>query len=286
MNQLLNALLRGIIGLISLFNLRVLYVLSDMLRFFMQYVFAYRKKVIDQNLKKSFPGKSNQELTRYRNCFYKNFCDVIVESIKLVSISKDELLKRCRFQNMDVLNDYFKQNKSVIAVTGHYNNWELGGLALSAITTCKTLGVYKPLSNKSWDSYFIKLRSRLGMELVPMNLTLRKLLAYKNDVTLTVLIADQTPAKDDIVYRTQFLNQDTAVFLGAEKIAKLTGSPVIYFSMQRIKRGYYNVSIDVVTGNPKSEPEHYITQKHIQLLERDITNNPCNWLWSHRRWKY
>lgn len=286
MTKLLNGILRGIIKLISLFNFRFLYLLSDFLRFFLQHVFGYRKKVILTNLKNSFPDKTDKELNGYLNCFYKNFCDVIVESVKMVSISRKAILSRVRFDNLEVLENYFINKQSVIAVCGHYCNWELGGLALSAIAKHKTIGVYKPLSSIDWDIYFTKLRSRFGMELVPMSLTLRKLIIYKKEVTLTTLISDQTPAKDDISFRTHFLNQDTAVFLGAEKIAKLTNSPVIFFTMNRIKRGYYSVHIEPITEHPNEEPEFSITQKHLQILEREIRNNPCNWLWSHRRWKY
>jgi len=252
----------------------------------MRFVLSYRKKIIDENLRKSFPDKSSEELVKIRNAFYKNFCDVVVESIKLVSISKEELIKRCRWVNVEVLDNYFSDKQSLIAVGGHYCNWEMGGLALSVVAKHKTLGVYKPLTDKSWDAYFTGFRSRFGMELVPMNSIVRKLASCKNEVTLTTLIADQTPAKEDIVYRTTFLNQHTPVFLGPEKMAKLTGYPVVYFSIQRIKRGYYSVLVEIITQNPKDEPEFAITKKHLQILERDIKSNPANWLWSHRRWKY
>ncbi|KXK46025.1 MAG: Lauroyl/myristoyl acyltransferase [Bacteroidetes bacterium OLB10] len=278
--------LRGLIYLLSLIDLRILYFLSDIIAFVLKHFIQYRKKIILENLYRSFPEKNENEIEQIAAAFYTNLSDLIVETIKMVSISKSELTRRCRFTNPEILNHYYDSQKSLIAVCGHFNNWELGGLALSAIAPHKVLGIYKPLTSSSWDGYFKKIRSRFGMHLVPMKSTTREVVKHKNLPTITTLIADQTPHRSEINYRTTFLNQDTAVFLGAEKLAKLTGYPVIYFSMHRIRRGYYEITILPVTENPVEETDYVITRKHLSLLENDIRQQPANWLWSHRRWKY
>ncbi|MBS1765100.1 MAG: lysophospholipid acyltransferase family protein [Bacteroidetes bacterium] len=279
-------LLRGLIYLLSLLDLRILYVLSDIIAFMLRHFVQYRKKIILENLYRSFPEKNEKEIELIAGEFYTNLSDVIVETIKLVSISEKELIRRCRFTNPEVLNQYFDSKKSLIAVCGHLNNWELGGQALSVVAPHKVLGVYKPLSDTSWDNYLKKIRSRFRIHLVPMKLITREVVKNKNTPTLTALIVDQTPHRDEINYRTTFLNQDTAVFLGTEKLAKLTGFPVIYFSMHRIRRGFYDITVLPVTEHPGEEPDYAITHKHLALLENDIRQQPPNWLWSHRRWKY
>lgn len=278
--------LRGLIYLLSLIDLRILYFLSDVIAFVLKHFIQYRKKVILENLYRSFPEKNEIEIEQIAAAFYTNLSDIIVETIKMVSISKSELNKRCRFTNMEVLNQYYESQKSVIGVCGHFNNWEFGALALSTVVPHQILGVYKPLTSSSWDDYFKKIRSRFGTHLVPMKSTFREIVKHKNISTLTTLVVDQTPHRNEINYRTTFLNQDTAVFLGTEKLAKLTGYPVIYLSMHRIRRGYYEVTILPVTEHPAEEAEYAITTKHLSLLENDIRQQPSNWLWSHRRWKY
>lgn len=282
----MNLFLRGLIYLLSLCNSRILYFLSDVIAFFLKHFIQYRKKVILENIYRSFPEKNEKEVEEIADDFYTNLSDLIVETIKMVTISGKELIRRCRFTNLEVLNQYYDSQQSLIAVCGHFNNWELGAMALSAVAPHKIIGVYKPLSNHSWDNFFKKVRSRFNTHLVPMRSTRREVIKNKNIPTITALISDQTPHHDEINYRTTFLNQDTAVFLGAEKLAKLTGYPVIYFSMHRIKRGYYDITILSVTEHPREETDYAITQKHLALLENDIRQQPANWLWSHKRWKY
>jgi KDO2-lipid IV(A) lauroyltransferase len=278
--------LKFLIRCIAFLDLRILYLLADVIAFCFKYIFPYRKKVILQNLYNSFPEKNEQEIEEIAKQFYNYFADLIVETIKMSSISKEELLRRCRFTNPEILHSYYEKNRSIIAVCGHFNNWELGALALSVIDKHQMLGVYKPLSNNSWDEYFKTIRSRFGMIPVPMKSILRELIKRKNEPTITALAADQTPHRSEINYRTTFLNQDTAVFLGAEKLCKQTNYPLIYFSMHQIRRGYYDITIIPISDDPKNTAEHELTHKHLRLLENDIHAQPGNWLWSHRRWKY
>ncbi len=277
---------KTVIRCIAFLDIRLLYLLADCIAFILKYIFSYRKKVILENLYRSFPEKSESEIEQIANAFYNHLAYLIVETIKLTSISKSELMQRCRFTNLELLQKYYEKNQSLIAVCGHFNNWELGGLALSAVAPHLTLGIYKPLKQQQWDNYFKQIRSRFRMVPVPMKSTLREIVRHQATPTITTLIADQTPHRGEIVYRTQFLNQDTAVFLGAEKLARQTGYPVIYFSMHRIKRGYYEVTIIPVEEHPAVATEYSITHKHLHLLENDIRTQPSNWLWSHRRWKY
>jgi len=270
---------------ISLLPFPLLYIVSDFFYFLLYHVFQYRKQILYNNLKKSFPDKSDQKIKKLIIAFYKNFGDVIVECIKMLTISKKALLKRCTFKNIDFLNDLYKDNTSVIAVVGHYCNWELGGLSLVLNTKHHVVAIFKDLSNK----YFMKLintnRAKFSTELVVMEQAQRALIKNKDRCTLNIFIADQAPLQVDNCYWMTFLNQDTPVFLGTEKIAKKTNFPVVFLYMQREKRGYYNVEILEVCMDPAKSKENEITEKHTKILEDIIIKKPENWLWTHKRWQ-
>lgn len=263
----------------------MLYALSDFAFFMMYFVVGYRKKVVYKNLKNSFPDKSEKELKFIEKQFFKHLCDLIVESVKGFTISTDQILKRVVFKNNEVLDQFFDQGKSVIIVTGHYNNWEMVGTSSGSSIKHQGLGIYKPLSNKFFDTKMRKSRERHGIFMVPMKETIDSLKKDYGRPYALMFAADQTPSNVNKCYWMMFLNQETPVFFGPEKIAKDFDLPVVYSSMYKKKRGHYEVVHQLITDQPKETSYGEITKAHVRILEEDIKLAPQFWLWSHKRWK-
>jgi KDO2-lipid IV(A) lauroyltransferase len=279
-------ILTGFMFLVSLMPFRVLYILSDILFFFVFYLVKYRRKVVQINLINSFPEKTSSERYEIEKKFYKHLLDLIFESVKTMTISPEQIQKRFILKNPEEITKYTDLGKSVIAVSGHYGNWEWGPLASANAFKSNVIVVYKPLSDKGFEKLLNKMRARFGAVMVPMKLTLRKIIEYKSKPSIIVLVGDQTPPREESKFFTKFLNQQTAIFLGVEKIAIKTNYPVIYFSISKIKRGYYECLLKPLVDIPELTAEHEITNIHTQELENIIRSKPEFWLWSHKRWKF
>ncbi len=263
----------------------LLYIFSDIIYFLFYHISGYRKKVVYTNLKKSFPEKSEAELKQICKGFYKNLSDVIVESIKGFSMSKKSLLKRYKVINPEVINKYYEQNKSVIGIGSHYCNWEWGVLCFSLQFKHRTVGLYKPLSNKVIDKYIRRTRAAWGMNLVSIYETAQNIEDHNSEASLYFMISDQSPSNAKKAYWIDFLNQDTACLHGPENYSKKYNLPVLYGHVDRIKRGYYEVNITDVESNPTIKAQSEITKAYMTILENYIIEKPENWLWSHKRWK-
>lgn len=274
------------IYVLSLLPLPVLYVISDLVYLLVYYVLGYRKTVVRLNLKNSFPEKGEEELLVIEKEFYKYLSGLIFEIIKMASISSGQLRKRFKFKNIELINAYFERGESVLACSGHYGNWEWGALSIGLVLKCETYAIYKPLSNKVFDDFFQRIRTRFGNKVVPMRQTLRVLTETKGKPTMFLFGNDQAPPKSESHYWTSFLNQQTSVQQGMEKIAIKTKRPVFYIQLTKVKRGYYEVECMPICPNPAETPINEITQKHTLLLEKLIIEEPAYWLWSHKRWKH
>ena len=274
-----------ILYLISYLPFTVLYLVSDVLYFFLYYVVKYRRKVVYGNLLNSFPEKDNEEIRRIEKKYFKFLADNILETIKMLSMSKETIKKRYHVVNPEEMQKHFDEGKSILAVTGHYGNWEWGSLILSATFEEPLIIVYKPLTDKRFEEFMNNMRSRFGAIMVAMKQTLRRIAQFRQQKFYAVLIGDQTPAWVETKYFTTFLNQPTAVFLGVEKIAKMTNSPVVYCRSNLIKRGYYECIFETLVEDPNNTSEYEITNLHTNYLERIIRQRPELWLWSHKRWK-
>jgi len=272
--------------LLSLLPFWILYIIADILFLLLFYVVQYRRKVVQENLRNSFPGKSKDELAVIEKDFFKYLCDLIIEIIKGISISEKEMRKRVVVTNPELVQQYFEKGKSIIAVSGHYCNWEFAAMNFCFHNDKKFMIVYKPLSNPVFNDLFIKIRARFGGIPVAMNQVMRKMVQYKNELTVTVLVGDQTPGKEEINYFTTFLNQQTAVFLGIEKLAIHLDKVVVFYDMKRLKRGYYSYTLVPLIENAKETAPYEITEAHVKYLESMIKKQPQYWLWSHRRWKF
>lgn len=272
--------------ILSLLPLPILLFFARLLYYPLYHIFGYRKKVVRENLQKSFPEKSLQEIIKIEKSFFKYLADLIFEIIKLNSISEREIRKRVKFNGLAQVEEYFSRGESVLACTGHYGNWELCMLALGLNLSATEYVIYKPLSNEIFENWFQKWRTRFGNKFVPMRQTLRQIIATKAETTMYCFASDQTPVKEETQYTLQFLNQPTAVFLGLEKIALQTNRPIFYFDVIKVKRGYYEVNCLLLCEEPKATQGHEITDLLFQFLDKTIQSEPAFWLWSHKRWKF
>ncbi len=262
----------------------LLYPLSDFLAWFTAVVVRYRRPVVMANLEASFPEMTDKQRWKIARGFYRNFTDIMVESFKMLSMNPKLIPSRVKILNPELLQQYINDEKSIIAVSGHYCNWEWMGVGLKAITGMRALATYKPLSSELMERLMKEIRQLNGTELITMKQTFRTVSSSTVPV-ISLLVSDQAPHPDN-AYWTEFLHQDTPVFLGAERIAKTTGHVVVFLAMRRVRRGHYTLEIQELTQTPQTEPEHAITEMHLRALERLILEHPSNWLWSHKRWKH
>ncbi len=271
---------------ISLLPFPLLYALSGVLNFIVFRLLNYRNDVILTNLRNSFPEKSETEIQQIAKRFKEWFCDMVLESLKTLTISSDQIKKRVSIEGFEILRKYAVEKQSVILVLGHYGNWELAGARYSQEKDVPQLYViYHPLQNKYSDRLAYKMRTRHGTRLYKMNEAGKLMIRDKHLVTATAFIADQTPPPER-AYWMEFLHQDTPVFLGTEALAKKLGYPVIYISISRPKRGYYHMKAETIVADPSLTSRGSITETHTRRLEHDIRTHPEIWLWTHRRWKH
>lgn len=277
----------GINWLITLLPLKILYLFSDLFFILLYYFPGYRKKVVRENLKNAFPEKPLKERLSIERRFYRHLADIFVETLKLTHMSNRQLMKRFRLINPEILEKFYESGRDVAILVGHYNNWEWL-IAVKLYTRYKNVCIYKPLQNRHFDRFMYNLRSRNGIEMVPMSKIIRNIVVNreKNIRAMYAFIADQTPAKPDIRYWTRFLNQDTPVYLGPEKIAVKYDMPVVFLNVQKSGRGYYTVTAEVLMENLSGLPEFTVTETHTRRLEEIICSKPEFWMWSHRRWKH
>jgi Kdo2-lipid IVA lauroyltransferase/acyltransferase len=273
--------------IITLLPLRILYIFSDLLFLGFYYFPTYRKKVVLSNLRNSFPEKSEKEIKIIAYRFYRHLADLFVETLKLTHLSKKQLMKRMRLTNPELLEELYHNDRDVLGVLGHYNNWEWLQ-SMNYYTSLQNVSIYKPLQNKRFDRFMYKLRHKNGMILTPMSSIIREIIRLRGEKkrSLFGFITDQTPPRNELKYWTTFLNQDTPVYQGIEKIAAKYDMAVVWFSTDKVKRGYYTVTAEMLYEHTKGLHEHEITESHVRKLEQNILKNPEYWIWSHRRWKH
>jgi len=287
MDFLLTIVLAFFIFLIGLIPFRVLYIISDFLRFVLYRVIGYRKKVMKENIRNSFPGLSEAEQKKLIKQSYKNIADVFVEGIKGFTISNKQVVARHKFINLEFLKPYKEAGKSVILLPAHYGNWEWGGLSIPLqFDYNQAVVLYKPLSNKFADRMMKKNRSRTGIFMGSIYKTAKLFQVYAPQTSTFFLIADQSPSDVSRAYWTTFMGRETAFLPGPERYARLYNLPVIFVDVQRVKRGYYEISFSLITDNSTSMPKGEITTRYARKLEDVIREKPEDWLWSHRRWKH
>lgn len=278
----------GINWIITLLPLRILYIFSDILFIVLYYFPSYRRKVAAENLRNSFPEKSATEIELIEKKFYKHLADLFIETLKLTHISNRELEKRLIVTNPELLDHVYDSDHDLIVVHSHFNNWEWVVTCFPLFTKYKCCSIYKPLRDKHFNRFINNLRSKNNVIFTPMKYVVREIIENrrKNIRAAYGIIADQTPAKDEIRYYTTFLNQETPVFLGIEKIAAKYDMSVVFLNVQKVRRGYYKMTVELLFEQTTGLPEYNVTETHVKRLEEIIRKNPEYWTWTHRRWKY
>ena len=274
--------------LLALLPLRCLYLISDLIFVAVCYIVRYRRKVVMDNLRSSFPEKTERELWLIARKFYRFICDLFIETLKVTNIGKSQIHRRIRYSNPEIFDELYLKGKQIFVVTGHYGNWEWLA-TLEHTTKYHHITLYQPLNNKFFDKFFYDLRTKYGTEAIPSNLAIRTINKYIQENRLTALcfLSDQSPPhRDANHYWTTFLNQETPIYTGIEKLAKRYDTAVVYYEILCVKRGYYEVDVTLIAENAAETGEMEITERHVQLLEQTICRNPQYWLWSHRRWKH
>lgn len=275
----------GIVLPISKLPYWILYGISDGLFFLLYTVLGYRKKVVLQNIVNSFPNKTREEHLEITRKFYAHLCDLIVESIKVFSITQEEVNKRMITLNPEFINRFYDQGTSVILAGGHYNNWELFAVAIDDAIKHKAVALYKPFTSAYFDEKMRASRGKYGLKMVSTKAT-KEAFEGSSDLCAVIFGIDQSPNNHRKAYWSDFLNQDTGMMFGVEKYAKEYNLPVISARLNKIKRGHYSLEFVHVIENPRDTAYGEITLLTNTLLEQDIIAQPEFWLWSHKRWKH
>ncbi len=283
----MNRIFYAFLYAISLLPFSVLYIFSRFIYIILNYIIGYRKRTITKNLKNSFPEKSEEEIKSIRKKFYKNFADYAVETLKSFSISQEELNKRHTYSNLHIFKECEDERKDVILMAGHVFNWEwFVGLAPNLYTE-KTIAVYHKVKNEFWNNRINQIRGKFGTIPLDMKKTARYMMSTPNNGEHAYLfVADQSPKKSAIHYSLNFLNQDTPVFVGFDKIAIKKEMALIFCKMVKVKQGYYHTTFERILPEGENYAPMEIVHKFFENLEETIRENPDNWLWSHKRWKY
>ena len=280
-------LIYPILWCVSILPFRLLYAVSDLLYILIYHVFGYRKKTVTENLKLVFPEKSDLEIKIIRKKFYHHLCDMVLESIKSMNISLESMQKRYTFKNLDIITDFEKQNKSIVLMCAHYGSWEWI-FVLQTYIGHRGYGIYKRLQNKYFDRLVKSVRARYNSYLITTKETFSTLENAKKNGILCIsgFASDQSPKKDKAHHWNEFMGIKVPVHTGAEMMAKQLDMPVVFFSVERKKRGYYEATFQTLAENPNDSKGYEITDAFLKLVENQIHEAPEYYLWTHKRWKH
>jgi Kdo2-lipid IVA lauroyltransferase/acyltransferase len=270
---------------VSLLPYPLLYSVSNGLYYLLYYGLGYRRKVVMKNIRNSFPEKTHAEHVAIAKKFYRHFCDLVLESLKVFTISENDVRERMVVKNAELLNAYFDQGKSVILAGGHYNNWELFAVGIDAPIKHHTIAIYKPLSNLFFDAKMRETRGKYGLRMISTKIVKSVFAEDDDNLTATIFGIDQSPSPLKCHWM-KFLNQDTAVLFGTEKYAKEYNYPVVFGQLTKEKRGHYSLEFFKAFDEPVQTRHGEITEKITRMLEGQINERPEFWLWTHKRWKH
>lgn len=275
--------------LLSRLPLRCLYVLSDMGFVLIYHIARYRRHIVRHNLETSFPEKSEHEIKAIERRFYRWFCDYFMEAVKLLSISDKELRRRFTIRNSEEVEQCMAEGQDTAGVLGHYCNWEWLSCVGIALPPERVVGlIYDPLHSTAFDYLFRRLRSSQPNAItVPKKNILRQLLTLRKEGrhSLFGYIADQAPKWQNIHLWLDFLNHETPVFTGTERIIRMMNNAVFYVEMSRPRRGYYTATYHLITRKPAELGEFEVTRRFFAMLEETIRREPTYYLWTHNHWK-
>lgn len=274
------------IQLFRLLPFSVLHLKSKFIAFILGRIIRYRKKVVINNLKRCFPEQSEKELQKTSQQFYLNISDILLESLKGLTISQKEIEKRFKITNPELINQFFQKNQSVICLASHYGNWEWGIQAVNSQIQHQAISIYKPLSNRYLEQSILKMRSRLGMKLYGIEQTKAAFAQMTIEPVAIILAADQSPSDTSKSIIVDFFDERVGFLHGPEAYVSKTHVPVIFFDVQRVKRGFYELKLEVLYDGTTVLKPNELTQKYAHKIEHILKSKPEDWLWSHKRWKH
>ncbi|MBR1549153.1 MAG: lysophospholipid acyltransferase family protein [Bacteroidales bacterium] len=264
-----------------------MFLLSDILYFIAYHLVGYRRKVVRRNLATAFPEKGEKERRKIERRYYRHLCDLLVEGIYNLFASPRSIMKRYRVTNRELVNRYYEEGRTVVLMSAHYNNWEYMVTSLNMQLFHHGIGIGKALSNKVLEPWVFRRRTRFGTEVVYSD-TVRQVVDFydKHRVPCALMmLSDQCPSDVHKSYWTTFFHQETPFLYGAENFARRYNYPVLYYRVDKVRRGRYTVTFSLLCEDPQAVPQYTIEERYIRTLEADIAAKPEYWLWSHRRWK-
>lgn len=287
MNLLVYIILYPLIWIISKSSFRLIYLFSDFLYIILYHVISYRKKLVGKNLALAFPEKTLSERKIIESKYYKHLSDLFLESFKSLNISEVDIKKRYSFKNIELLDELYKKKRNIILMGGHYASWEWFFI-IDRLTDYKINAIYKKLSNKYFDSLIKKIRSKYNGNLISTKNTFKEILKNTKLKGLNIygFASDQSPKKNKATYWNNFLNNLVPFHTGAEIIAKKYDMAVVYMNVEKVKRGYYLASFELITDKPTKHKDFKITEDFIKLLENQILKAPEYYTWTHNRFKH
>ncbi|MBR5092326.1 MAG: lysophospholipid acyltransferase family protein [Bacteroidales bacterium] len=264
-----------------------MYLLSDILYFIAYHLAGYRRRVVRENLAACFPDKTEQERRKIERQYYRHMCDLLIEGAYNLVASPEAIKRRYRLMNRQLVDRYYEQGRTVVLMSAHYGNWEYMVSSLNMQLLHHGIGVGKPLDDKSVAAFITRRRTRYGTQVVDQS-DVRQHVAFYDRYHVPcalMMLSDQSPSNPHKSYWTQFLGRDTAFLYGAEYFARKYNYPVLYYSVRKVKRGYYEVTFSPLCERPEEVPQYTIVERYVRRLEQEIQAAPQYWLWSHRRWK-
>ena len=262
---------------------------SELLFVLVFWLFRYRRKVTRANLVLAFPDKNKNEIRRIERQYYLHLCDVLVETIKGVSMKPEEMLNRMNLLNPELLREGDQTGKGTIVVASHYGNFEWANAVMSLIyDDLPAYTIYQKINNPTFEGLMRRIRGRFGAVLVDKQKAFRAALRYLKVPGLMGFVSDQSPSRRDKLYFTQFLGQATAMHEGAAMLAVGREFHAVFADIRKVKRGYYEATLIRIPVEEfaQNKDAHGFTDFHAKLLEKRIREEPAYWLWSHRRWKH
>ncbi len=278
--------MRLLLTMISKVPFAALYLVSDAFYLLNRYVIRYRYDVVRSNLRNAFPERRKREIDTLTEETFRSLADLLVETIKGIGITRDELERRMEITASSRVYELVDQGKPLLFLTAHYCNWEWILLYSCMHLPHPLMAAYQPFHNQRFDEFMLKARTRFGGELVPATDLIRQIITHRKTLKTLTLLGDQSPARNERKYWTTFLNQDTAFVDGTDGLVWLTKMPVIFASTKRRKRGHYDISLNVIAEPPYEKNAHTVVERYARELETMIRADPPAWLWSHRRWKF
>jgi Kdo2-lipid IVA lauroyltransferase/acyltransferase len=265
--------------------LSVMYVFTDIFYLLLMSIIPYRRVVVRQNIARSFPNLTVKEQLKIERKFYRHLTDLLAEGAKNMTISEKALRRRFKVSNPEVMQVLFDKNKSVLLVSGHYNNWEWLITFQNLLFSHQAVGIGMPMTSKFWDQKINSRRARFGMYIINSKNVNEFFTEEQQTPTATLVLADQAPGEARKSYWMNFLNQPTPVIFGPEQLANKYNQAVVFFHTEKVKRGHYTMHLELITENPLELSWGKTTEAHTVKLEKIIKATPQFWIWSHKRWK-